>query len=105
MTTFSKPLRQTITFVLVAISSVSSHAAITVNAITVNALTNNAITVNALTNNALTNTAITVNALTNNGLSMKGLPADATIARGLYTPSASWGLSTIRAERSQQLPR
>ena len=100
MPTFPKPLRQTMAFVLVAISSVSSHAAIISNAITSNAITSNAITSNAITSNALTN-----NALTNNGLSMKGLPANAVIARGLYTPSTSWGVPTIRVERSQQLTR
>lgn len=70
-------------------------------ALTTNALTHNAITANALTHNAITANALASNAITANGLNAGGAESKplAPAAAGAYTPSLSWGVSSIRVLR------
>lgn len=70
-------------------------------ALTTNALTHNAITANALTHNAITANALASNAITANGLNAGGAESKPLVpaAAGAYTPSLSWGVSSIRVLR------
>ncbi|GEM_PF-4391357 len=77
-----KFLRHSSVVIALAVATLSSHAALTVNALTTNALTANAITANAL--NAT-------------GRAADGLPpVPQSTELGMYSPSSSWDISTIR---------
>lgn len=70
-------------------------------ALTTNALSNNALTTNALSNNALAAKALASNAIMANGLNAGGAESKPLVpaAAGAYTPSLSWGVSSIRVLR------